>query len=134
MSETETTATVSAPAAPKAKKAPKPLRKAAAKPSANGHRKEGLRKPQIAVLAALNKSGRALTRSEIAAKAKTDLAFLSTWIGSSDPETRKANDQKRGVKSLLTLGYVRHEQPSDEAGAACYSITANGRKALEKAE
>jgi hypothetical protein len=90
-----------------------------------------LRKAQIAVLSALNKAGRPLNRSQIAEKGKTDAAFLSTWIGSSDLAVRIANEKKRGVKGLLTLKYVRDEQP--ESGPVEYVITAAGKAALAKA-
>lgn len=90
-----------------------------------------LSKAQLAVLTVL-KAGARLTRKEIAAQGKTDLAYLSTWIGSSDAETRKANDQKRGVKSLLTLKFVKDEQHDGEAMS--YTITPAGRAALKAAE
>lgn len=92
----------------------------------------GLRKPQIAVLKVLAKSTKALTRSEIAKKAETDQAFLSTWIGARDVEVRKANEEKRGVKGLLTLGFVKFAAPEEEGGPDCYTITPKGRKAIEK--
>lgn len=114
------------PAKPAPKKAPA---KAAPKASANGkHDKGGLRKPQVVVLKTLAKATKPLTRVEIATKGNTDQAFLSTWIGSSDPAVRKANEAKRGVKGLLTLGYVKDSR--EEGEPVKYTITAAGRKAV----
>lgn len=123
---TETAVTTEAPAAsngkPAAKKAP------TKKPTAAGGYE--LRKPQVAVLKCLAKASKPLSRAEIATKADTDQAFLSTWIGSSDDKVRNANDKKRGVKALLTLKYVRDEQLEGEP--VKYVITAAGKAALAK--
>jgi hypothetical protein len=89
--------------------------------------KKGLRKPQIRVLQALSKSKSALSRTEIGKKAEVDVASLTEVIGSSDAETRKKNDTRKGWKSLLTLKYVT---ASDKDGTTTYSITAAGTKAL----
>jgi hypothetical protein len=114
---------------PAAKKAPAKAAPAK-KPAANGTAWV-LRKAQVAVLKALTKAGRPLSRVQIAEKGQTDQAFLSTWIGSSDPAVRKANEAKRGVKGLLTLGYVKDQQMEGEP--VTYSITAAGKSALAKA-
>lgn len=97
-------------------------------PSANG---SSLRKPQIAVLQALKKANKAMSRKQIAEKANTDLAFLTTWIGANDPDKRKSNEAKSGIKGLLTLGYVKAEEHEGEGMS--YSITSKGKTALEKA-
>jgi len=86
-----------------------------------------LRQPQVRVLQTLAKSKEPLTRSEIAAKATVDQAGLTEYIGSSDKAKRAANDKKKGWKSLVSLGYVKAE---DGEGAATYTITAAGRKAV----
>jgi hypothetical protein len=57
-----------------------------------------------------------------------DVASLTEVIGSSDAETRKRNDQRKGWKSLLTFGYVK---ATEEEGAVSYTITATGKKALD---
>jgi hypothetical protein len=100
----------------------------------NGHttngvsrKKEGLRKPQVKILACLNKAGRSLPRSLIASKAPVDLAGCCEWIGSPKDEVRKANDVKH-FPSLITLGFVKPEV--DEEHGNVYSITKSGQKAL----
>jgi hypothetical protein len=87
-------------------------------------------KPQVRVLQALAKSKSPLTRSEISKKGEVDQAMLKEYIGSSDDKIRSKNDKKVCV-SLLTRGYVK---PTDKDGAAVYSITVSGRKALESAK
>ena len=76
------------------------------------------------VLAALAKAKEPLTRAEISTKAKTDLACLTEYIGSSDAKTRPKNDKTK-FKSLLSFGYVK---ASDGDEATVYTITASGRK------
>lgn len=93
-------------------------------------KKEGLRKPQIRILAALKKATKPLTRAEIAVKAPVDVAMCVEYIGSADPEVRKANDAKHW-KSLITLGFVR--LMNDEERGWIHEITASGKAALEKA-
>lgn len=108
--------------------------KATAAERAPRARKEGLRKPQIDVLRCLSKAREPLSRKQIAEKAKTDLAFLTSHIGSHDEETRKAND-KKNWPSLLGLGFVRSStEEIDGRQTIAYEITATGRKALAKAE
>ena len=94
-------------------------------------KKDGLRKPQIRVLAALSKSKQPLSRSEIGEKAEVDVASLTEVIGSSDAEIRKKNDKLKGWKSLLTLGFVK---ATKEEGAVSYTITTTGKKALDAAK
>lgn len=124
----ETTQAVETPAAPKPISRPK---KTSPKATKTDKPKSTLRKPQIAILTALSRNKHPLTRPQIAEKAKTDQAFLSTWIGAHDPAVRKANEAKRGIKGLLTLGFVRFAN-SEEANAVVYEITAAGRAALAK--
>ena len=100
-----------------AKKGTKKAAKKAAKPSKNGApraRKDGLRDPQVRVLSFLAKGDRSRTRAEIGKGAKVDVATLTEYIGSSDAETRKRNDQKMGWKSLISLGFVKEAPPEDE--------------------
>lgn len=115
-------------AAPKnTTKAPK-----AGKPETNGHaKKEGLRAPQVRILAALKKSGKAMTRNQLSEKAPVDLAMCTEYIGSTDADKRKANDAKH-FPSLISLGYVKFGNGED-AGGTVVEITKSGIKALEKA-
>lgn len=127
-------------AAPKkapAKKSPaKKATKAKAKAERNGApraKKDGLRKPQLRILSALKKSSRPMTRTDIAKKAPVDQAACVEYIGSHDPDVRKANDSKH-FPSLITLGLVKAEQHDvDGRDTVMYSLTAKGRQALEKA-
>lgn len=89
--------------------------------------KKGLRKPQIRVLEALAKAKKPMARKEIAEKAPCDLAFLTEYLGSNNPEIREKNDAKFGV-SLSTLKFVKVS--IDEEQGTLYEITAAGRKAL----
>lgn len=117
-----------APKAPKAEKVEKPTK---ANPPAA--KKTGLRTPQVRILTCLAKAKTALTRKEISEKAPVDLAFCTEYVGSNDPERRAKNDLK--FPSLITLGHVKAEQHDvDGKDVIRYSITAKGRKALEKAE
>lgn len=147
----ETTVSTATPAAPTAKKpapkkapTPKPAaakdnpktpaaKKADAKPVEPKAAPAGapkLGKPLVRILVALSKANAPMTRGEIGEKAQVDVPFLSTYIGSSDPEVRAANEAKRGTKGLITLGYVRIV-PS-EGAATTYQITAAGKKVVEK--
>lgn len=122
------TATKKAPT----KKTKKGAKKAAAKSNgAPRAKKDGLRKPQIRILAALNKHGE-LTRGKISEKAPVDLAALTEYIGSDDAAIRKANDAKH-FPSLLGLGFVSAASYPDKDGhdgPTEYKITASGKKAL----
>lgn len=104
---------------------PKPAK--SAQPPLRG--KEGLRAPQIRILQALSKSKTPLNRAEIASQAPCDVASLTEQLGSLDEAKRLVNDVKH-FPSLLSLGFVKSD--TGESGVV-YSITANGRKALEKA-
>lgn len=132
-----TTTTKNVKATKSSTKATKPAGSAVAAPAPRARKtKDGLRKPLVDILNALSKAKGPLTRKEIAEKAPTDLAFLSTWLGAYDPAVRKANEAKRGVKGLLTLGYVKAKvDPENDEGrtVALYEITAAGRKALAAA-
>ena len=117
-----------------AKKAPvkKPAASKKAKatsPKEPRAKKEGLRKPQVRILAALRKANKPLTRAQIAEKAPADLAWMNSWIGSNDDSIRAENDKK--FPSLLFLKMVKFAAAEDESKTA-YEITAIGRKALEK--
>ena len=87
-----------------------------------------LRGPQVRILAVL--AAGPLTRKEIAEKAKCDYAWLSSWIGKLDAETRAESEKVTGFPSLLTLGYVSTEKGE---GPAKHAITAAGRQALAAA-
>src|SRR5690242_1633048 len=86
---------------------------------------KGLRAPQVRILQALAKSGKPLSRKEIAEKAPVDLAACVEYIGSADPAIRKANDVKH-FPSLVSLGLVKEERHEGEP--VTYAITAKGRK------
>ncbi len=93
--------------------------------------KKGLRKAQVKVLQVLLKAD-GLNRQQIAEKSGCDLAWMNSWIGSNDKEVRAKNDAKE-FPCLLTLGYVKVvPATSDDIRGTCYSISSNGRKALEK--
>jgi outer membrane biosynthesis protein TonB len=118
-----------AKAAPKKAKAAKKV----AGTGAGRPKKDGLRKPQVRILAALNKATRGLTRAEIAAKAEVDLATMTSYIGSDD-ETIRARLDKIKFPSLLTLKYMKPAAAEKEdTRAGYYTITASGKAALEKA-
>lgn len=91
-------------------------------------KKSGPRIPQIRILKALARNAKPLTRKQISEKAKVDLAWLNSYIGSNDEAIRAKND-KNIMPSLLTLGLVAF---SPEEGPTSYTITAAGRKAVEK--
>lgn len=117
---------------PAAKKPAKAATKAKSKAPAKA-KKDGLRKPQIAVLTALSKNSRALSRNQISEKAGVDLAGLTEWIGSEDEGRRLANDKKH-FPSLISLRHVKHGPSEDGGSGATYIITESGRKALEKSK
>lgn len=134
--QTSTKAKKTAPAAPAA--APTKTKRTAPAESSNGNgsgsRSGELRKPMVRILACLAKARSPMARKEISEKAPCDLPFLTNYLGNYDSEQRAANEEKRGFKSLLTLGYVKQEQHDvDGRDVMMYEITANGRKALERA-
>lgn len=157
MSETTTTAVVeeatvkaatkaggkkaSKKAAPKKaskKAAPKKAaaKKATKKEGVGRAKKEGLRNPQVRILAALAKHGE-MTRAAIAEKAPVDVATCVEYVGSDDEAKRLANDKKH-FPSLVSLGFVKQDwypnKETDAQGPTHYTITAAGKKALEAAK
>lgn len=129
------TAKTAAPKKKVAKAAPK-KEKAAKKAAGTGAgrpKKEGLRKPQVRILAVLAKANRGLTRAEISEKAKVDVAACVEYIGSLDEAKRLANDEKMGWKSLISLKYIKQAaSEKEDARGAYYAITALGKAASEK--
>lgn len=122
------TATKKATKTAPAKKAAKKGAKTETKPR---EKKDGLRKPQLRILAALAKRDN-LTRAQIAEKAPVDVATCVEYIGSHDDAIRLANDEKH-FPSLLTLGLVKAKQVDVEGrNVIQYSITAKGRTAVAK--
>lgn len=117
------------------KAAVKAAKKAAkAAPKKERAKKEGLRKGQIGVLTVLAKATKPLTRKQIAEKGNLDLASLTGYIGPSDPDKRKYNDETYFV-TLLTLKCVKEEQHDiNNRDTIVYTITATGRKAMEDAK
>ncbi len=133
---TTETAVESTPVAAPETQAPKkaPRKKAVKKaPAAKREKKDGLRKPQVRILKALAKSGKPLTRAQIAEKASCDVAGMVEWIGSADPEVRTANDKKH-FPSLVSLGLVKQEQHDvDGRDVVVYAVTAKGKAEASKA-
>lgn len=94
----------------------------------------GLKKAQVSILRVLANTDKPLTRSEIAETAKVDVSYCTTWIGSTKDDVRAKNDE--ACLSLITLKYVKTEtsaENGDGRSRTVYSVTAAGRKALEKA-
>lgn len=136
-SNTETT-TTEAPAKKRptkkvaAKKAVKKVAKKGGTVRSPRAKKDGLRKPQVAVLKTLSKSSKPLSWAQICEKAGTDPSSATSLMGSKDPATRAAND-KRKFPCLLTLKAVKLGTP-DESGPTVYEITPTGRQLLAKSE
>lgn len=103
-------------------------KKATPKSKVEKKKESGLRKPQQRILKAL-KGGKAMSRATISEKASVDAASMVEYIGSHDPEVRKANDKKH-FTSMITLGLVRAEVNED--GPVTYTITAKGTSELAK--
>jgi len=132
---TPKTAGKSKTANPKPAKGAKPVaaKKADPKPKAPALKElnSGLRTPQVRVLQALSK-GNVMSRSQISEAGKVDQAALVEYIGSSDDNVRKVNDEKH-FKSLVTLKYVKFAKPPEaDAVGAYYEITAAGRQIVTK--
>jgi hypothetical protein len=97
------------------------------RPKENG----GLHAAQVRVLQYLRR-GVSATRKQISEGAKVDNPFLTTWIGSTDEEARIANEEKRGIKSLIGLGLVEWDvEDIDGRDITVYRITPEGKKAVE---
>lgn len=122
----------------KKKRAKGSKKKAPAKKKSGGSgrpKKEGLRKPQVRILKAMLKRGKPMTRNEISDKAEVDRPFCTTWLGCLDPEKRKANEEKRGIPSLVGLGLTRVEEHDvNGKSTILFSLTAKGKTAAKKAE
>lgn len=110
-------------------------KKAATKKKAGATKKEGLRKPQVRILATLNKAGKnGVTRAAIAEKSEVDAAACTEYLGSTDPDVRAANDKKH-FPSLIGLGYVKAEKHDvDGKDVISYHISESGKNALTKAK
>ena len=126
-----------APVKKGAKKAAKAVKtakggKKTAKKTAPRAKKEGLRKPQVRILAVLAKATKGLTRAQIGEKGGVDVPMMNSYIGAHDEKVRAKND-KIVCPSLLTLGYVKYA-PQEEGAGVCYAITAAGKKAYEAAK
>ncbi len=107
------------------------------KPTVGAKKKEGLRKPQVRILAFLAKVNKPQDRNAIAANSPVDLAMCTEYLGSDDEAKRKANDAKH-FPSLVTLGFIKAIEPKviegEPAGGMTYQITASGKVALKAAE
>lgn len=129
----QTKKNVARKSAPKAaaKKATKSGPKTAVKKPAAPAKECGLRKPQVRILRALADNGGWMDRKTIAQKAPVDVATCVEYIGSHDDAKRKKNDEKH-FPSLISLGYLTAEQHDvNGRDRIVYSVTAEGRKALQ---
>lgn len=102
------------------KKATKPV-------AAETTKKDGLRAPQLRILEAMAQVEVPLSRKDIARSANVDLAYCTSWIGSSNEEVRAKNDQK--IMSLVSLGLVKFGPK--EGNGDTYQITAKGKKEVK---
>lgn len=132
MAETtiSTVATEAAPASsngkakkPASKKAP--AKKTPAKAAPAKATKEGLRKPQVRILAVLAKAnGKPMTRTKIGELTNLDAAWVGAFIGGSGQRTRP-------FEQLDPAGYVKTTTTKvDDRDITTHSITDKGRKAL----
>lgn len=113
--------------APKPAAAKKAAPKAATKSPANGD----LRKPQLAILAALAKSNKPLTRKEVSEKSGVDPTKIGDYT--DRPEQKKDTASRWPFPDLVTLKYVRADSvEKDGRDVRAYTITAAGRKAIGK--
>lgn len=120
-------------AAAKANGTPKATKPApAAKTETNGAApKKDLRDGQVRILKALLKAGRSLTGSDLAAKAEVDPSLIGNLAGYRNAEI---NARPVHAQNLLNRGFVKFVQgEKDGRETTEYTITAAGRKALEKA-
>jgi hypothetical protein len=100
------------------------------KNTTTSRRKSGdMLRAQERILICLSKSARPMTRKEIADKTPCDISFMTSWLGSNDPEKRAANDIRKGYTSLISLGYIKSEDVEvDGRKVVVYSATAKGRQ------
>lgn len=133
-----------ATAAPKVKPAPKPVNRVAkataAKPAPKGKKAPAAKptseatgpKPlgtvQIRLLTALAKAADGLTGVELAAKAEVHPTAIGNQAGYRDAEI---NSRPVHASNLLNRGFVKLADREDRGHV--YTVTAAGRKALEKA-
>ncbi len=102
-------------------------------PKANGAgrpTKEGLRKPQVAILAALAKARSPLSRPEIGAASGVDASKIGDYSDQSLDRTAEAA-ARYPFPDLRSLGFVHVD---DSGHPRRYSITARGRAALVAAQ
>lgn len=97
-------------------------------------RSRGLPSWQVRILQVLAARGW-LTSAKISTLARTHRSNQTrVWgIGYSDPEKRRVAEEKSGIPSLLTLGFVE-ESVLDVDGLqeCCYSITRAGREWMKQ--
>jgi Domain of unknown function (DUF4268) len=97
--------------------------------------KKELRKPQLRILAALDKANSPLSRTKISENASVDIAWVGDHLGRHDADARKEREAKTGYPSLLTLGYAEGKTLDFEGKEErVYEITDAGRKALAAAQ
>jgi hypothetical protein len=111
-------------------------------------KKEGLRKPQIRILAVLAKSDGWLSHPSLCQLSKADPTSIKTresglggiwgssdYLGYATPEARAKREATTGYPSLLTLRYIEGKVLDVEGKTErCYRITAAGKKALSAAQ
>jgi hypothetical protein len=138
--QVENTAVVEAPeAAPKAPAKKAPVKKApakakkedkAAKPEKAPKDKSGLSKPQVRVLQALAKAGKALDRKQLSSKAEIDGTLIGNTVGYLDPEI---NARPVHANNLVNRKFVKIETHDiDGKDVTTFTITASGKAALAK--
>jgi hypothetical protein len=109
-------------------------------PTTKSTERPALRVPQVRVLKLLakDKQGRA-SRKTIAEKAKIYTGHVFIHVGQAEQAGRDHTEEKFGVRSLISHGYVRIVKvkgDKDEGipDSELIEITAAGRKALDKHE
>lgn len=100
-------------------------------------KKDGLRKPQLRILHELAtcKTGTGMTRKELLEANVVDPAWLYVQLGQPDAARNNHNEEKWGVKSLVTWGYASFKIVTVEKGVTeeIAVATAAGRKAYQTA-
>lgn len=93
-------------------------------------KKKGLREGQTRIVLFLSKQSGPASRNAISEGAEVDKASLTEAIGASDPDKRKANDEKYYL-SLISLGLVKEVKVKDAKGGM-YELTAKGKQTAAK--
>lgn len=144
VAQVETNAVVETPAEAPIKKEAKAPKKAAVKKAPAKAKKEakpakaekapkdksGLSKPQVRILQALAKAGKALDRKQLASKADIDGTLIGNAAGYLDPEI---NARPVHANNLVNRKFVKIETHDiDGKDVTTFTITASGKAALAK--